>query len=135
MDASINTMPTDEQTSALSAINALRARYGCAPLQWDDNLETDAAIYAEQLAQRNSKLEHDNIPQEKAQAECLAILYDNFKPENVYTEAVRNWHDKRRDTAGNETGPGEEDMYFDDPEGKFHFGNWGHFGEYLEGLW
>lgn len=128
-------MPTDNQISALDAVNTLRAKYDCAPLEWDEELESDACGYAQNLAQRNCNLEHDTILQEKAQAECLAIHYSNFEPENFYVESVQNWHDKRRDTAGNETGPGEEDMYFDDPDGKFHFGDWGHFGAYIRSFY
>ena len=100
----------------------------------NDDLEQDAGENAQKLAQRNGDLEHDTIPQEKGQAECLAMHYDNFKPENFYAEAVRSWHGKRRDTANNETGPGEEDMYFDDPEIKYHFGDWDHFGECVDNL-
>ena len=123
-------MPDQWQPEGLAAVNALRARYGCAPLEWDAQCEYDAYSYAQTLAQRNGNLEHDKIPQEKKQAECLAQLYSNYTSGNYYVDGVRNWWDTQRDTGGSEVGPGEEDMYFNDPNRQYHFLNWGHFGMY-----
>ena len=116
------------QPAGLEAVNALRARYGCAPLEWDNQCEYDAYNYAQTLAEQNGDLVHDQIPQEKAQAECLAFLYSNHNSGNYYVDGVRMWWDTQRNTAGEEVGPGEEEMYFNDPQRQYHFTNWGHFG-------
>ncbi|OQO15251.1 hypothetical protein B0A48_00634 [Cryoendolithus antarcticus] len=91
--------PDAEQQEALDLHNEARAEVGSNPLRWHVNCANAAAVYAQELANKDTGLEHATQPDDdSAQGENLAS--SGSEPGNQLLLATQLWYDEKPNWDG-----------------------------------
>lgn len=112
-------MADEREQSWLDAHNAARAEFGSAPLRWSDELERDAAVWANVLA-RTETMRHSLVQERRGRGENLWMgTAGYFEASQMIAHFV------------------DEKQYF--RPGRFpevsRTGNWGDVGHYTQIVW